>query len=221
VKDIFIYTPLYGRVSPFYFLNQLPLFPFMSQTEIDDFVASVCNGKLTPEGVTKAVVTRGIPVNGQDCYGNTALGWAVFYELRELIVALLAAGASANVKDDRFCKTSVWFAAAARTADTLQLLLDGDGSVNEPRKDGQTPLIALVKKNQGDAAARLDVLLARPELNLDATYKGKTAEQWAVEKGHSQLAGAIAAEVRCVSHDRVFTCASSTMCGTFVLICSG
>jgi ankyrin repeat protein len=66
----------------------------MSQADIDAFVESAKNGKLTPEGVTTAVVTRGIPVNGQHS-GNdvTALYWAVYRQHHELIEALLAAGA--------------------------------------------------------------------------------------------------------------------------------
>jgi hypothetical protein len=38
------------------------------------------------------------------------------------------------------------------------------------------------------------LFLARPELDLDAKWRGKTAEQWAEEKGHRNLAQAIAAE---------------------------
>jgi ankyrin repeat protein len=114
-------------------------------------------------------------------------------ECHELVVALLAAGADANVQNS--CgETSVWWGACKSTDDILQLLLDGGGSVNEPSKNGQTPLMALVRRNEGDSAARLRVLLSRPELGLDAKCEGKTAEEWAQEKGHPDLAQAIAAE---------------------------
>jgi ankyrin repeat protein len=108
-------------------------------------------------------------------------------------VALLAAGADANVKD-KSGETSVWWAAYESTAEIMQLLINGGSSVNEPRNDGVTPLIALVANNNGDAAAPLGVLLERPELDLDAKYTGKTAEEWAVNDGQSQLASAIAQE---------------------------
>jgi ankyrin repeat protein len=166
----------------------------MSQADIDAFVDSVdyC-GTLTPEGVT-AAVAGGIPVNERHSSdGVTALHNAVFFSRRMLVVALLAAGADANVTN-RHGVTSAWWGAINSTADILQLLLDGGGSVNEPRNDGCTPLIALVKNNYGDAAARLQVLLAYPELDLDAKYRGRTAEEWAVDRGHSQLAVAIAEE---------------------------
>jgi ankyrin repeat protein len=162
----------------------------MSQADIDAFVWSA-NDMLTPEGVTTAV-ERGISVNGKNMHGFTALHSA--YGRRELVVALLAAGADPNVKDDNDGTTSVWWAAFNSTADILQLLIDGGGSINRVDNDGQTPLIALVMYNYGDAAARLQVLLACPDLDLDAEFGGKTAQEWAVRKGRSQLALAIAEE---------------------------
>jgi hypothetical protein len=149
----------------------------MSQDDIDAITSESVYGVLTPQGVTTAVV-------------NSALHWAVYRQHRQLVVTLLETGADANVKNG-FGETSVWWAAQDSTADILQLLLDGGGSVNEPKNDGETPLIALVRDNEGDAPDRLGVLLARPELDLDVTYKGKTAEQWAEEEDHFELAAAI------------------------------
>jgi ankyrin repeat protein len=110
-----------------------------------------------------------------------------------LVVALLAAGADADMKDDDGW-TSVWVGAVESTADILQLLIDSGGNANESCNYGQTLLLALVKYNYGDAAARLQVLLACPDLDLDAEFGGKTAQEWAVRKGRSQLALAIAEE---------------------------
>jgi ankyrin repeat protein len=164
------------------------------QADIDAFVKSVYDGTITPGAVTDAVVTRGIPVNQKAMVSYTALELAVDRDRRELIVALLAVGADANVKTI-LGQTLVWRCARWSTADILQLLVDAGGSVNEPMNLGETPLIALVRNNVGDAAARLGVLLACPELDLDAKYNRKTAEEWAVDEGHSKLAAAIAAEV--------------------------
>ncbi len=134
-------------------------------------------------------------MNGRDSHrGAAALHWAVISWRREVVMALLAAGADANIKG-RDGQTPVLSAAFDNTADMLQLLIDGGGSVNAATIGGQTPLISLVMYSYGDAAARLRVLLAQPELNLDARYIGKTAEEWAVEDGHDALAAAIAAEV--------------------------
>jgi ankyrin repeat protein len=169
----------------------------MSQTDIDAFVVSAGNGKLTPEGVMTAVVTKGIPVNGRrSAWGWTALHWAVYFERRKLVVALLAAGGDANAKDND-AMTPMWSAAAGfSNADILRLLIDGGGSVNEADIVGRTPLISLVRNNRGNAAARLQLLLRCPELDLDTKYNGMTAEEWAVSKGRSQPAVAIAEERR-------------------------
>lgn len=166
----------------------------MSQADIESFVNSAWYGTLTPEGVTTAVV-RGIPVHGRNSkWGLTALHYAVLRR-RELVVALVAAGADANVKTDSG-QTSVRWGASVGTADILQLLIDAGGGVNEPEIDGETPLIALVRNNRGDAAARLQLLLVYPDLDLDVKYRGRTAEEWAVSNGHPELAVAIAEKRR-------------------------
>jgi ankyrin repeat protein len=167
----------------------------MSQADIDVFIDSVYNGTLE---VPTAVVTRRIFVNGRHSRrGFTALQYAVLCKRSQVVVALLAAGADAS-KKNLSGETSIWEGAAYSTAHILQLLIDGGGSVNEPDNFGQTPLIALVRYNFGDAAARLQVLLACIELDLHATYDGKTAEEWAVHMGYSDLAVAIAEGARWV-----------------------
>jgi hypothetical protein len=168
----------------------------MSLKDINAFVDSAFNDTLTPAGVATAVGTRGILVNGHSSTcGWTALHWAVRWRRRELVVALLAAGANANGKGIH-ASTSVLWGAAWSTADILQLLLDAGGSVNEATNSDITPLIALVKWNRDDAAARLQVLFACLELDLDAEYEGRTAEQWAAKLGYMELAVAIADERR-------------------------
>ncbi len=171
-------------------------FVVMSQADIDAFVESARNNTLTPEGVMLAVVTRGISVNGAySILRSTALHWAVDNKRPEVVVALVAAGADANVKNSDG-ETSVWVGACNGTADILlQLLINSGGSVNEGDADeGQTPLIALVRWNYDDLAAQLKVLLACPELDLDAQYNGNTAGEWAAKEGYSQMAVAITKE---------------------------
>jgi hypothetical protein len=160
----------------------------MSQADIDVFVWSACHGTL--------VVRKGIRVNGQhSSSGCTALQYAVRFERRKMVVALLAAGADVNVKNIHG-RTSVWEGAFESIPDILQLLIDGGGSVNEPSIYGETPLISAVSNTYGNATALLQVLLTCPELELDAAYEGKTAEKWAVVARRTQLASAIAQERR-------------------------
>jgi hypothetical protein len=166
----------------------------MSQADIDSFIDSARDGTLTPHDVSTAVA-RGIPMNARhsDKNGVTALHYVVDRKRHDLVVALLAVGADANVKSG-YGYTLMWMAAANINADILQLLTEGGGNVNETNIDGETPLIALVKYNYYDVAARLQVLLMCPELVLDAEYYGKTTERWAVSMGHFKLASAIAEE---------------------------
>jgi hypothetical protein len=179
------------------YIYSLPcLSSVMSQAVVDAFVDSPSNITATPTCMTMAVVAREIPVNGRSRrWGHTALYSAVSCTRRELVVALLAAGANANVKT-YFGATVMWRGAFGSTADILQLLIDSGGDVNEPMNNGDPPLLALVKYNSGDAAARLEVLLACPELNLDAACDGTSAEEWGVSKGNPELAAAIAEERR-------------------------
>jgi hypothetical protein len=175
-----------------------PAFHIMSQKDIDAFVTafgSAARPQLAPEDVMKAV-KRGIPVNGQDSvWWFTALHVTVLTERKELALALLKAGADASIKDDAG-RTPVLWAAKFGTLETLRLLIEWGGSVNQADNGGTTPLVAVARwQLTDDAAAKLDVLLARPELDLDAKCEGKTAEQWALYKGFDDLAVAIAAEV--------------------------
>jgi ankyrin repeat protein len=186
---------------PSVYLQIRPAQLLMSQADIDSFVESAgWGGRLSPEGV-KAAVTRGVPVNGRCKWnGITAMHQAASWRRHQLVVALLEAGADANARDN--CGwTPVWSAWCAWSASsicgTLQLLIDAGGSVNNPVSggvSGPTLLISLMKGTYGDAAARLQMLLACSELDLDARFFGKTAEQWAVEGGDIGAAAAIGEE---------------------------
>ncbi len=167
----------------------------MSQADIDTFVRAAWKNTLTPADVATAVA-HGVNVSGQDSMAPhyTALHHEVHNKNSEMVAALLAEHADPNAKA-QYGETPTFQAATEGTAGILKQLVDHGGDVNMGNKYGVTPLIAVVS-NVGDAAARLAVLLARPELNLDARFGGRTAEQWARENGQSGFADAIAAEVR-------------------------
>ncbi len=139
-----------------------------------------------------------------DAEGETALHKAVYERCRDSAGALLNVGVNPNIKNIAG-ETAVWHAAHSNSARMLRLLVQGGGNVNEPNSDGITPLIALVLWGflalqrdddvAGDAHARLQILLAHPDLDISATFEGKTAHQWALQLGLLTAASVIEAEV--------------------------
>ncbi len=65
--------------------------------------------------------------------------------------------------------------------------------------------------DEQDGSARLRLLLDTPSLDLHATFRGKTAEEWATSSGYSHLADMI--------HDEVCVCVCA-VCGC-VYVCVG
>jgi hypothetical protein len=161
--------------------------------DVDAF-AEAAYRDLTPQDVSKAL-KKGISVNGRHSrLGFCALHRAVLRKYCELVRKLLEVGADANIQDFQG-RTVAWYAAVWSTAEILQLVIHDKGvNINVADHERETPLIALVQESNGDAAARLKVLLAHPDLDLDATCGGKTAEQWAVHASHDSLAAMIAEE---------------------------
>ena len=156
------------------------------------FINAAEKGTLTADDIAAAVAS-GVDVNGTR-WGETALRVAVVNQFPVVVAALLAAGADVNAKDAHGGEAVLWCVYNG-SVEMLQLLVDSGGSVNAADSSGCTPLAALVL-NDGDlAAARLSVLLACPELELDAVFEGNTAEQWALQEGCGHLAAAIATEV--------------------------
>ncbi len=104
----------------------------MNQDDIDEFVVF---GTETPKAVMEAVAS-GIPVNGRYHYNNrSALDVATFNKRGDVIVALLAFGADANATNKVDGETSMYY---CDSADILQLLINGGGSVNDINNDGES-----------------------------------------------------------------------------------
>jgi ankyrin repeat protein len=138
-----------------------------------------------------------VDLNWRGVGGYTALHHAVRHECGAFVGALLARGAAVNARADNG-RSPVWLAACYGPAPILEALLAAGASANDGAHDGRTPLHVLAMYNIGDGEARLGRLL--PALSLPcllAAFEGKTAEQWAREDGHIQLADAIVAEVGC------------------------
>jgi ankyrin repeat protein len=172
-----------------------PTLPLQSR-DVDSFITSARNGRLTAETIQLAL-SSGIAVDavgGEVLNRAPALFWASRHGHTAVVTAVLEAGADSDVCD-KYGQSSIFGCAFAGKAEVMRLLIERGGDVNKANRDGCTPLISLVRNNAGDAADRLLVLLERPELDLDVKFEGRTAEQWAREKGHHHLADAVHVEV--------------------------
>jgi hypothetical protein len=90
----------------------------------------------------------------------------------------LTHGGNPNARN-KYGQTPVFLAARYGKASVLRELVAGGGDVNLTCHGGESPLLVLVWGNNNDATDRLWILLQQPSLDLFATWRGATAEQWA------------------------------------------
>jgi ankyrin repeat protein len=161
---------------------------------IDTFVEHVYNQQLTLQNVQKAVMRNQSLISGRHSKtGGTALHGAVSRQNRDLVAALLAYGAKCMA--NRHGETPVYLTCFRGTADMLRLLIDGGGCVNQVTCASESPLIALIREFEGDEE-QLSVLLAHPDIDLDAKHYAKTAWQWAMLKVWKHKLAAIISKER-------------------------
>lgn len=104
----------------------------------------------------KVLLDHGAAVDGTDKsrFGNTALDAAVAANHADLVRALLAAGASPNVRDSADY-TPLHKAAANGNAEVVRMLLERGADVTAARKGGGTPLADATAKGHGQVAELL------------------------------------------------------------------
>ena len=129
--------------------------------------------------------------------GFTALYLAVLYGHDDVATALLAHGASPNVRV-KCGETPLWRAAHSGSSSLLRALIDAGGDVSVCSDDGRSPLLAVVTSGSkdSDAVKRVVTLLTCGSgVDVDARWQGKTAEQWARDSRRDEIADLIADEV--------------------------
>lgn len=134
----------------------------------------------------------------------------------------LSHGASPTHREPHMGSTPMLWAACRGNVDLLRALIDAGGDVNQGDFHGMyTPLIAVARgKVLTGAVDRARVLLAEPGLDPLATRGGKTAEEWARERGMDDVADAIAGEI--LARARWSPCRSAwmTMVGRLQVVAS-
>jgi ankyrin repeat protein len=95
------------------------------------------------ESVLAAITSPGVDVNEKAPDGSTALMWATFNVDRELVRALLKAGAKADIVT-RYGASALSEAIKLEDLELVRTLLDAGANVNSPNLDRQTALMLAI-----------------------------------------------------------------------------
>jgi ankyrin repeat protein len=136
------------------------------------------------EAVLAAITSPDLDVNVPEPDGSTALLWAVYKVDRDLVRALLKAGAKANVTNN-FGATPLTEAVKLGDVELVRLLLDARADANSPNQDGQTALMLASNIGSLDIAK----LLVGKGANVNAVenFRGQTALMWAAAGGYAEI----------------------------------
>ena len=128
------------------------------------------------ESVLAAITSPDVNVNEKAPDGSTALMWATFNADRELVRALLKAGAKANVTS-KYGATALAEAIKLDDIELVRTLLDAGADVNSPNLDNQTALMLAIS---GGSLPIAKLLIERgADVNAVETFRDQNALMWA------------------------------------------
>ena len=141
-------------------------------------MAAVKAGDLA--GVQKALQRRGDP-NTAEPDGTTALHWAVQKQRTDIVHALFAAGANANVRN-RWGVTPLALAVTTGDAAVTQALLKAGADPRASVPETGTPLLTAARSGNPEALKAL--LAAGVKADETEETSGQTALMWAASEAH-------------------------------------
>ena len=128
------------------------------------------------ESVLAAITSPDVNVNEKAPDGSTALMWATFNADRELVHALLKAGAKANFTS-KYGATALAEAIKLDDIELVRTLLDAGADVNSPNLDNQTALMLAIS---GGSLPIARLLIERgADVNAVETFRDQNALMWA------------------------------------------
>jgi len=151
----------------------------------DDFFEAATNGDAS---VVKRGIRQGIPVDAATEEKRTALMLASYNGFAAIVDYLLKHKAMVDARDN-MNRTALMYASTGPFAETVQLLIDAGANVNAA--DGQenwTPLMFAAAEGQADV---VKILLKHGATTANRDADGDTALQFALSKGHQEVADLI------------------------------
>ena len=136
------------------------------------------------EAVLAAITSPDIDPNAADPDGSTALLWATYKVDRELVRALLKAGAKANLTN-HYGSSPLAEAVKLGDVDLVRMLLDARADPNSPNQDNQTALMLA----SSIGSRKIAELLTAKGANVNAveSFRGQTALMWAAAENHPEV----------------------------------
>lgn len=128
------------------------------------------------DSVIAAITSPDVDVNEKAPDGSTALMWATFNVDRELVRALLKAGAKADVIS-RYGASALAEAIKVEDQELVRLLLDAGADVNSPNLDNQTALMLAI--SQGSVPISKLLIERGADVNAVETFRDQNALMWA------------------------------------------
>ena len=136
------------------------------------------------ESVLAAITSPDVDVNEQAPDGSTALMWATFNVDRELVRALLKAGAKADGVN-HYGASALGEAVKVDDLELVKVLLDAGADVNSPNTDDQTALLTAVSLGSVPVAK---LLIERgADVNRVETFRGQNALMWAAGNNQPEI----------------------------------
>jgi uncharacterized protein len=128
------------------------------------------------DSVLAAITSPDVDVNEKAPDGSTALMWATFNVDRELVRALLKAGAKADVTS-HYGATALAEAVKVEDIEMVRMLLDAGANVNSPNLDNQTALMVAV--STGSLPISKLLVERGADVNAVETFRNQNALMWA------------------------------------------
>ena len=133
----------------------------------------------------RTLIAAGTDVNARFGDGSTALHWAAYWDQRDAVELLLAAGARVDAADDHGI-TPLWLACAnGAQATMVERLLRAGTNANVAHSSGESALMSAART--GNLAAVGLLLAAGADVRAAERTRGQTALMWAAAQGHGEV----------------------------------